>query len=297
MYQDSSVATMDDDSGSPRCDPPLVTTPAQEFASRQCPQAACENATGGSAGSVQHQQTSRAKPMPLGSPPTGMFSWNKLQCVPLSRLNKEVFLGKDGKSMDPKIEAIRSNIAKLDRALVPKVLGRRISFPLQLNELKRRWYQFVEFDVIAIAPNSFICLFASPEARDAILMSRPWIIAGNIIGMDKWSPNSSPNSLHGMHSPIWIRLPQLPLIYWDVDNINRIANMFGDPLWMDLHTSSWGKSSYARICVRIDVSQWLLLGIWINGIHGHFFQRVEYEGLPTFSLIAASLATPMGAAL
>ncbi|KAI0531063.1 hypothetical protein KFK09_000613 [Dendrobium nobile] len=184
--------------------------------------------------------------------------------------------------MDPKIEAVRHNIAKLDRALVAKVLGRRIAFPHLLSELKRRWYQFRDFEIVTTAPNSFICLFASPEARDAVLMSGPWIIASNIVGMDKWTPNSSPSSLQGMHSPIWIRLPQLPLIYWDADNINRIANMLGDPLWMDSHTSSWGKSSYARICVRIDISQRLLPGIWINGIHGRFFQRVKYERLTNF---------------
>ncbi|XP_028551144.1 uncharacterized protein LOC114579729, partial [Dendrobium catenatum] len=97
-----------------------------------------------------------------------------------------------------------------------------------------------------------------------------------------WSPSVTPNSLHGLHSPIWIRLPQLPLIYWDVSNITRIANMLGDPMWMDSHTSSWGRSSFARICVRIDLSQQLLPGIWINGIHGRFFQKIEYEGLTNF---------------
>ncbi|KAI0524626.1 hypothetical protein KFK09_004003 [Dendrobium nobile] len=100
--------------------------------------------------------------------------------------------------------------------------------------------------------------------------------------MDKWTSTFSPSSLHGLHSPIWIRLPQLPLIYWDINNITRIANGIGEPLWMDSHTSTWGKSSFARICVRINLEQKLIPGVWINGIHGKFFQRIEYEGLFNF---------------
>ncbi|XP_020686371.1 uncharacterized protein LOC110102357 [Dendrobium catenatum] len=88
--------------------------------------------------------------------------------------------------------------------------------------------------------------------------------------------------MQGLHSPIWVCLPQLQLIYWDVNNITRIANGIGEPLWMDSHTSTWGKSSFACICVRIDLSQKLLPGVWINGIDGRFFQRIEYEGLTNF---------------
>ncbi|KAL0905901.1 hypothetical protein M5K25_024349 [Dendrobium thyrsiflorum] len=113
-------------------------------------------------------------------------------------------------------------------------------------------------------------------------MGGPWIIASNIIGMDRWTPNSSPNSLQGLHSPIWIHLPQLPLMYWYKTNITWLANMLGEPLWMDSHTSTWGRSSYARIYVRIDLSQQLQPGVWINGLHGHFFQKVEYEGFSSF---------------
>ncbi|KAL0917344.1 hypothetical protein M5K25_012399 [Dendrobium thyrsiflorum] len=119
----------------------------------------------------------------------------------------------------------------------------------------------------------------------------------NIIGMEKWSPISSPNSLHGLHSPIWIRFPQLPLIYWDTNNITRLANMLGEPLWMDSHTSSWGRSSYARICVRIDLSQKLQAGVWINGLHGRFFQRVEYEGLTNFCFDCGLIGHANGACL
>ncbi|XP_020702082.1 uncharacterized protein LOC110113749 [Dendrobium catenatum] len=109
--------------------------------------------------------------------------------------------------------------------------------------------------------------------------------------MDKWDSTCSPNSLQGHHSPIWIRLPQLPLIYWDLNNITRISNSLGEPLWMDSHKSKWGRSSFARICVKIDVSQKLLSGVWING---RCFQRVEYEGLTNFCFDCGSIGHAIG---
>ncbi|XP_028557047.1 uncharacterized protein LOC114581322 [Dendrobium catenatum] len=180
------------------------------------------------------------------------------------------------------MDFVNDNLAKLDTAIVAKLMGRRISFPSLLKELKRRWYHFGDFEIMTIAPNTFICLFQSHAIRDAVLSSGLWIVAGNIIGMDKWTSTSSPSSLQGLHSPIWIRLPQLSLIYCDINNISRIANGIGEPLWMDSHTRTWGKSSFARICVRIDFSQKLVPGVWINGIQGRFFQRIEYEGLTIF---------------
>ncbi|PKU70998.1 Uncharacterized protein MA16_Dca020986 [Dendrobium catenatum] len=247
-----------------------------------CTQGACGNAPIEPQAPSKQQTAASNVPIYPGSTTTNPFAWNKIQLVPIARLSKDHFLSSDGKSMDPEIEAVQSNIAKLDRAIVAKVMGRRIAFNYLLTELKKRWFHFGEFELVTIAPNTFICVFQSSEARDAVLSGGPWIVGGNIIGMDRWSPSATPNSLHGLHSPIWIRIPQLSLMYWDTHNITRIANMLGDPLWMDSHTSSWGRSSFARICVRIDLSQKLLPGVWINGIHGRFFQRVEYEGLTNF---------------
>ncbi|KAI0500514.1 hypothetical protein KFK09_018728 [Dendrobium nobile] len=194
---------------------------------RLCPEAVCENAPKNKGTFFQQQQPTQGPPLPPSGPPSGPFSWSKVQYVSLDKMSEETFLAKDGVSMEPEVAAVNENIARLGKALVAKIIGRRISFPFLRSELKRLWYHFGEFQVITTAPNSFICLFQSVEARDAVLMSGPWIVVDNIIGMDRWSPNSSPNSLQGLHSPIWIWLPQLPLMYWDTNNITRLANMLG----------------------------------------------------------------------
>ncbi|KAL0924028.1 hypothetical protein M5K25_004830 [Dendrobium thyrsiflorum] len=180
-------------------------------------------------------QPSQASPLQPRGVKSSPFPWNKVQFIKLDKMLSEIFLAKDGMSMEPKVATVHDNIAKLDWALMAKLMGQRVAF--------------------------FPSFLVSSSARDMVLMNGPWIIAGNIIGMDKWSPTSSPSSLHGLQSPIWIQLPQLHLMYWDTNNITRLANMLGEPLWMDSHKSTWGRSSYARICVRIDLYQKLQSGL------------------------------------
>ncbi|XP_020696592.2 uncharacterized protein LOC110109738, partial [Dendrobium catenatum] len=107
----------------------------------------------------------------------------------------------------------------------------------------------------------------------------PWYIGNHIIGMDRWSPSFSIDLLKGITSPVWIRFPGLPLSCWDEDNIPIIASMIGTPLMLDGNSFKWGKREYARCCVHVDLEKKLPTGVWIEGIHGRSFQRVEYKKL------------------
>lgn len=51
-------------------------------------------------------------------------------------------------------------------------------------------------------------------------------------------------------SPVWIRLPDLPLKFWDLKNIGRIAMMVGVPLWVDGRTNAVGHLEYAWVYVK-----------------------------------------------
>ncbi|XP_020679406.1 uncharacterized protein LOC110097390, partial [Dendrobium catenatum] len=171
------------------------------------------------------------------------------------------------------------SIGLLENAVVGKVIGRRLPFFVLESEIRRQWGRFGDLQISTIGTDCFACTFDSLEARDAVLCGGPWFFSGNIVGLDRWTPEFSPSSLEGLSSPIWIRLPQLPLQYWDPENLIRIASMLGEPLWIDAQTGARGRREYARICIKLDLALKLQSGIWINGWKGRFYQRVEYEGL------------------
>lgn len=185
----------------------------------------------------------------------------------------------DGSTVQMDMDAARQSMGRFKHAVVGKLLGRRLPFHYLLAELTRRWQQFGDFQLIMLSADCFTCIFKSAEARDGVLLGGPWYINGFIIGLDEWSSAFSPSSLSGLSSPLWVRLPGLPLIYWDKKNLGRIAAMIGAPLWIDAITSRWERAEFARVCVRADFAKPLPAGVWINGLFGRFFQKVEYEGI------------------
>ncbi|KAK8945123.1 hypothetical protein KSP39_PZI007761 [Platanthera zijinensis] len=152
-------------------------------------------------------------------------------------------------------ELVRQAMGRFEFAIVGKLLGRRLPFQFLLADLNRKWNSFGEFQLIMLSEDCFTCTFQTAAARDSVLMGGPWYVNGYIVGLDMWSKDFSPSSLNGMSSPIWVRLPHLPLIYWDKKNLGRMARMLGEPLWLDSVTSRWERAEYARFCVRADLSQ------------------------------------------
>ncbi|KAI0488433.1 hypothetical protein KFK09_028264 [Dendrobium nobile] len=206
-------------------------------------------------------------------------AWRKPEHVPIQNPEERNALFNDWITIDLNMEYVMANVAKLERAVVGKILGRRVSFFLLKNKIQRQWGRFGEFQLTTLGHDCFICVFGSTEARNAILCGGPWFIEGNIVGLDRWTPQFSPESMEGLSSPVWIRLPNLPLQYWDDCNIARIASKIGVPLWIDAQTGNWGRREYARVCVRMCLDWKLQSGIWINGMNGRFYQKVEYEGI------------------
>lgn len=97
--------------------------------------------------------------------------------------------------------------------------------------------------------------------------------------MDSCLPEFDPTSFKGLSSPVWIRLPHLPLMCWDRINIARISARVGCPLWIDATTHEWGRMEYARVCVHLDLSKPLPGRVPMTSTFSNFFQVVEYEGI------------------
>ncbi|XP_020704682.1 uncharacterized protein LOC110115708 [Dendrobium catenatum] len=180
-------------------------------------------------------------------------------------------------------EAIEDENAKiLHNSLVAKIFGKDIPPHIVAWELRRQWAQYGQFHFTSLGMGWFLCSFKREEAFEEIISGGPWFVNGHIVGMEKWTPGFSPSSLKGLTSPVWIRLPQLPLQCWDKVNVARIASMVGVPMMLDGNMFQWGRREFARICVRVKLDKPLPLGVWVDSMAGRFFQNVEYEKISSF---------------
>ena len=83
-----------------------------------------------------------------------------------------------------------------------------------------------------------------------------------------------------MVSPVWIRLFSLPSEYWDLDTLKDIGNTLGEFIKVLEQTKVQRYTSFARICVYMDLSKELSKVISLNWEDEEWIQPIDYEQLP-----------------
>ncbi|CAN1841546.1 Putative ribonuclease H protein At1g65750, partial [Linum perenne] len=73
----------------------------------------------------------------------------------------------------------------------------------------------------------------------------------------------------------WVRLPRLPIHYFNKLAVSCIGNYIGKTVRLDLATAEGARARYARVCVEIDVTKPLLGKYMIENREFH----IEYESL------------------
>ncbi|KAL0906995.1 hypothetical protein M5K25_025530 [Dendrobium thyrsiflorum] len=111
----------------------------------------------------------------------------------------------------PAKENVHSNVWKRPQHF--KVLNSEDFPPISNDCLTVKLHSHSEVENIKKLENALVIKILA--ARDAVLCGGPWFIGGHVIGLDGWSPSFSLLSMNGLYSPIWIRLPYLPLHCWD----------------------------------------------------------------------------------
>ncbi|PKA46260.1 hypothetical protein AXF42_Ash020011 [Apostasia shenzhenica] len=229
---------------------------------------------------LQQQPSSSKQPIQQAQPsPTASSAWTRKEYISFG----DIDLSNSAHLRDGVVQLDKASIlhiqSKLASSLVGKLFGRRLPFHFLAAELHKRWGHYDGFKVLDAGKDCFICQFRHDADRDAIFRSGPWTVAGQILGLDVWSLEFDPSSSVGASTPIWVRLPELPLYCWGKENLARISSEIGAPLWLDPITANMDKIAFARVCVRVNLAQPFKSGVWINGPKGKFFQRVEYEGI------------------
>jgi len=81
-------------------------------------------------------------------------------------------------------------------------------------------------------------------------------------------------------SPIWIRLYSLPWEYWEENSLQDIGNSLGQFIKVAEETKLCRYTSYARICVYMDLKKALLdmVGLFYEDVE--WIQLIYYEHVP-----------------
>ncbi|KAI0519711.1 hypothetical protein KFK09_007170 [Dendrobium nobile] len=228
-----------------------------------------------------------ALPKPVAAAPEN--PWSNKPYIKLDFNDKEVVLSEDGKAVKLIQELEEKNSNRLFNSLVVKVFGNDLPSNIVAWELRKQWKFFGQFHFTTLGKGWFLCSFTSEELVEAALSGGPWFVNEHVIGMEKWSPKFNSSSTEGLTTPIWIRMPHLPLQCWDEKNVACIASRIGTALMLDGNIFHWGRREFSRVCVRIKLNQPLPLGVWVDSMGGRFFQKVVYEKVSNFCFTCGNI--------
>ncbi|XP_061369460.1 uncharacterized protein LOC133312303 [Gastrolobium bilobum] len=137
------------------------------------------------------------------------------------------------------------------------------------------WARKGKINVTDIGNDFFVVQFSEKDDLNFALNGGPWIVLGHYLSLRKWEPTFRPNSAGIAKIAAWIRLPDIPIEFYDEAFFRRIGNWLGKMIKVDSNTNAHVRGRFARICVELDLSQPLKGDYVLEG----FTKQIEYEGL------------------
>jgi hypothetical protein len=126
----------------------------------------------------------------------------------------------------------------------------------------------------------FTVVFMNLEDRDKVFEGGPYFHASVGLYMRPWKEIFSPEKETFKCVPVWIRLYSLPLDYWLPTTFEAIGNKLGKFVKASDATLKGKYTSFARICIEMDVSGALPEAICLEFRDEEWIQNIDYEQIP-----------------
>ncbi|KAE9449285.1 hypothetical protein C3L33_18815, partial [Rhododendron williamsianum] len=182
------------------------------------------------------------------------------------------------------IPTITITNADLDRirkpwstSIIIRVIGRSFGHEYLLSKLQTLWKPSENLTCLELGDHFVLVRFHSQGDMTKVLNEGPWFIGPHYITIRKWEPEFDTSKAKISTSVIWVRLPGLPIEFYDKEMLLKIGTKIGKPLKIDFRTENNEKVRFARLCVQVDLSSSLISKVRV----GNHIQKVSYEGIPT----------------
>ncbi|XP_052625962.1 uncharacterized protein LOC128132980 [Lactuca sativa] len=109
----------------------------------------------------------------------------------------------------------------------------------------------------------FFFKFDSKEGMMNVLEGGPWLINNVPMFVQRWRPGLVLSKPQINSVPVWVKVFNVPLEYWNSKGITLIANEIGKPIAMDKITQKmcnehWGRPTFMRFLVEMSAeTEWM----------------------------------------
>ncbi|GJY47281.1 zinc finger, CCHC-type containing protein [Tanacetum coccineum] len=170
--------------------------------------------------------------------------------------------------------------------------GKKVAYLVFANYIRNTWGKYgLVRSMFSSSTRLFSFQFSSMDELEAMLENGPWFIRNNPLILKKWHPNENLLKEDVSTVPVWVKIHGVPITAFSEDGLSAIATKLGTPLMLDSCTSdmcmqSWGRSSYARVMIKlradVELKDNIVVAMPKITREGHYTcnVHVEYEWKP-----------------
>ena len=151
--------------------------------------------------------------------------------------------------------------------LIAKPLGKSTGFRYFDQKIRHIWKPIGEIAILDLGRDFFAVRFKNPEDHLRILTGGPWFINKSLISIRNWCPFFNAFDAKASTTTVWIRLPGLPLEFYDQEALSLIGNRIGKLISIDARTANTKRGRFARLCIELDITRPLPTSIQLDGHH------------------------------
>jgi hypothetical protein len=198
--------------------------------------------------------------------------WTPGKCIPQAPQAPKYVVS------SPRIEEQKQYMR--DNALVGKFLGLWPSERDLIKWIQYWWKPRGHYDLQLGSKGFFTIIFHNLEDRNRIFDGGPYFYNSAGLFLRFWTEKFSPEKEDFAHAPVWIRLYSLPQEFWLEEVLAGIGNTIGIYVKSSEATKQWRYTSYARICVYLNIAKPLPGSITLEYHDEDWSQTIDYEHIP-----------------
>ena len=123
-------------------------------------------------------------------------------------------------------------------------------------------------------------IFFNEEDRNRIFDNGPYFLNSAGLFLRPWKEWFNSDRENLMTTQVWIRMYSLPTEHWKEEILTDIENTLGNFIKVSKKTKQRRYTSYAKICIYLDISQDLPDGIELSWDDEDWFLAIDYEWIP-----------------
>jgi hypothetical protein len=168
----------------------------------------------------------------------------------------------------------------MDHALIGKFLGLWPTEKDLARWIKEWWNPKGDYEIQLSSKGFFTIILYNLEDKDRIFDNGPYFYNSAGLFLRFWTDRFSPEQEDFSRAPVWIRLYSLPQEFWLEEILMGLGNTVGQYVKTSEATKIRKYTSYARICVYMDISKPLPGSITLEYQDEDWSQTIDYEHIP-----------------